>query len=301
MNENDIQIVETTVTPEVIYQQDKAAIDVQIATANAYPRNIKRATDNAIAIVTMDIETAKSCTYSVPRAGRAVTGVSIHAAKILAQQWKNLRLEAKVVSIDPKQVTSEAVCFDLENNIAIKVQVKRSIIGKSGRFSDDMITVTGNAANAIAMRNAILAVIPKGVVDKVYRAAMDTITGDVSDENKLMAKRKSVIDALKETYSVTEQEILRAVGKAAVGHITADDLVVLIGIGTAIKDGDTTVAEAFKGEKISAPKHNKNDLLTLFEQKKDKMPQKDIASAMRILDKDEVASYEKLFKMLNSI
>lgn len=301
MNENDIQIVETTVTPEVIYQQDKAAIDVQIATANAYPRNIKRATDNAIAIVTMDIETAKSCTYSVPRAGRAVTGVSIHAAKILAQQWKNLRLEAKVVSIDPKQVTSEAVCFDLENNIAIKVQVKRSIIGKSGRFSDDMITVTGNAANAIAMRNAILAVIPKGVVDKVYRAAMDTITGDVSDENKLMAKRKSVIDALKETYSVTEQEILRAVGKAAVGHITADDLVVLIGIGTAIKDGDTTVAEAFKGEKISAPKHNKNDLLTLFEQKKDKMPQKYIASAMRIIDNDEVASYEKLFKMLNSI
>lgn len=247
------------VSPEVIYQQDKAAIDMQITTAKAYPRNIKRSTDNALALVTMDAETAKTCTYSVPRGGKAITGPSVHLAKILAQVWGNLRVEAKVVDIDQKQVTSEAVCFDLENNLAIKTQVKRSIMGRTGRFSDDMITVTGNAANSIALRNAVLSVIPRAVVDKVYNAARQTITGDISDDTKLIAKRKQVVDALKDTYNVKEEEILKAIGKAAIQHITADDLITLIGIGTAIKDGDTTVDQAFKGGKTSAPEPTKED------------------------------------------
>lgn len=236
----------------VVYQQDKASLDVQITTAKAYPRNIKRATDNALAIVTMDTETAKTCNYSLPRGGRSISGPSVHLAKILAQVWGNLRVDAKVVNIDATHVTSESVCFDLENNLAIKTQVKRSIVGRQGRYNDDMITVTGNASNSIALRNAVLSVIPRAIVDKVYNAAKQTITGDVSDKTKLIAKRKQVIDGLKDTYGVTEKDILGAIGKAAIDHIDADDLVVLIGIGQAIRDGDTTIEFAFKKEPKTA-------------------------------------------------
>ena len=238
----------------VIYNQDKAFIDVQIATAKTYPRNLKRAVDNSIAIVTMDQETASTCTYSLPRGGKPITGPTVHLAKILAQQWGNLRCEAKVVEIGQKQITSQAVAFDLENNLAIKVEVKRSIMSKNGRFNDDMITVTGNAANAIALRNARLAVIPRAVVDKVYNEAKRTITGDLSDQTKLLAKRKKVFDGFKETYALTEQEILSAIGKAAVEHVTQADLVVLIGIGQAIKDGETTVNDAFRPKQTTAMK-----------------------------------------------
>lgn len=249
MNENEqIEKVEV-IDSSIVYSQDKAQIDVQIATAKAYPRNIKRAMENALAIVTIDKETAETCTYSVPRGGKPITGPSVHLAKILAQVWGNMRVEAKVVSIDATQVTSEAVCFDLETNLAIKTQVKRSIVGSKGRFNADMITVTGNAANSIAMRNAILSVIPKAIVDKVYNTAKAEITGDVSEPTKLIARRKQVFDGLKNTYELTEKEILSAIGKAAIDHVTADDLVVLIGIGRAIKDGDTDVDSAFKGKK----------------------------------------------------
>lgn len=235
---------------EVIYQQDRAQIDIQISTAKAFPRNIKRAIENSITIVTMDKETAATCTYSVPRGGKAITGPSVHLAKILAQNWGNLRIEAKVVGIDIKHITSQAVCFDLENNLAIKVEVKRSIMTKQGRMNDDMITVTGNAGNSIALRNAVLSVIPKAIVDNVYGEAKSKITGDVSDKTKLLARRKQVIDGLKDTYSLTEAEILSAVGKVSIDHITPDDLVVLIGLGTAIKDGDTNIETAFrKGSK----------------------------------------------------
>jgi hypothetical protein len=247
----------------VIYNQDKAVIDTQISTAKAYPRNMKKAVENSVFIVTLDEETAATCSYSLPRAGKVITGPTVHLAKIIAQNWGNLRIEAKVVSIDRTTLTSQAVAFDLENNLAIKVEVKRSIMTKTGRMNDDMITVTGNASNAIAMRNAILNVIPKAVVDKIYNEAKNKITGDLSDDTKLTVKRKKVFDGFKTTYDVSEQEVLQAIGKAAIEHITQDDLVVLIGIGQAIKDGDTTVDMAFRPKKTNALKEVKMEPIDL--------------------------------------
>ncbi len=248
MDQLEILKTEETST-EVLYQQDKAQVDIQISTAKVYPRNVSRAIENAVAIATMDEKTASTCTYSVPRGGKPITGPSVHLAKIIAQQWKNLRIESRVINIDNKHITSQGICWDLENNIAIKTEVKRSIMTKNGRMNDDMITVTGNAGNSIALRNAVFAVIPKSVVDKVYSEACKKIIGDVSDETKLIAKRKKVFDALKDTYNVTEEEILGSVGKKSITHITSEDLVVIVGIGAAIKDGDTTVDLAFKQNK----------------------------------------------------
>ena len=247
----------------VIYNQDKAVIDTQISTAKAYPRNMKKAVENSVFIVTLDEETASTCSYSLPRAGKVITGPTVHLAKIIAQNWGNLRIEAKVVSIDRTTLTSQAIAFDLENNLAIKVEVKRSIMTKTGRMNDDMITVTGNASNAIAMRNAILNVIPKAVIDKIYNEAKNKITGDLSDDTKLTVKRKKVLDGFKTTYDVSEQEVLQAIGKAAIEHITQDDLVVLIGIGQAIKDGDTTVDMAFRPKKTNALKEVKMEPIDL--------------------------------------
>lgn len=244
-------------TNDIAYLQEKGNMDVQISTAKAYPRNVKRAIDNSIVLVTMDEETAQTCAYSLPRGGKTITGATIHLAKILAQNWGNLRIEAKVVDVGAKNITSQAIAFDLENNLAIKVEVKRSITDRNGkRFSEDMIVVTGNACNSIAMRNAILSVIPKAVVDKVYNEAKRKITGDISDKVKLMAKRKQVMDGFKDVYGVSENEVLKVIGKASVDHIDADNLMTLIGLAQAIKDGDTSVEETFrpKKEQTSATK-----------------------------------------------
>lgn len=301
METQELELVQQ-VSPEVVYQQDKAAIDVQISTAKAYPRTVRRSLENALAIVTIDSTTAQSCTYSVPRGGKSITGPSVHLAKILAQCWGNLRIEAKVISVEATQVTSEAVCFDLENNIAIKTQVKRSIMGKHGRFSEDMVTVTGNAANSIALRNAILSVIPRGVVDKVYNAAKECITGDVSDKNKLLVKRKQVFEGLRDAYEISDKEILYAIGRAAVDFVTGDDLVVLIGIGQAIKDGDTTVEQAFKGQKTNgtAPVPTVEELQQLLEAKVEFLNKAEFDYAKRIIEKKEKDSYQKLFDQLTS-
>ena len=249
-----------------IYQGEKALIDSQIATAKAYPRNVSKAIDNCIATVLRSTDIAESCVYTVPRGvNKKVSGPSVNLAKIIMQFYGNFRAGARVVEIDARTLTSEAVAFDIESNVSVKIQVKRSIWGKEGRYSDDMIVVTGNAANAIALRNAIFAVIPKVLVDQIYAAAQKKIVGDVSTEEKLVAARVRMVTSFKDKYGIGEKEILFAIGKAAIEFITKDDLVTLAGIDTAIKEGDTTVEIAFKGKspEVEKPKEDRL-MLTLM-------------------------------------
>lgn len=226
---------------------ERANVDSQIATAKQYPRDLRRAINNSIAMATLDVPTAQSCGYALPRGGKPITGPSVHLAKLIVSNYGNIRAEAKVVQITDKQVISRGTCWDLENNVATAFEVRRSIVGRSGqRFSDDMITVTGNAANAIAYRNAVFSVIPKAITDKVYQAAQRTITGDLSDEDKIIARRKKCIDFFKDEFGISEQEVVMLCGKQTVNQIKANEIALLLGITQSLTDGDTTVDDLMK-------------------------------------------------------
>ncbi|HTI12483.1 MAG TPA: hypothetical protein VL832_28115 [Puia sp.] len=255
-----------TVDLSVVEAQDRALIDKQISTAKAYPRNIHRVRDNVVAIASMDEDTAKSCGYALPRDGKTIYGPSVHLARIVAQQYGNIRIDAKIADIDKTHVTGQATCIDLENNVGIRVEVKRRITGKGGlRFSEDMITVTGNAASSIALRNAVFAVIPKPLVDAGYKASQEKIIGKISNENDLIAKRKKTVDEFMKSYGVDEKAILEALGLREITQIKADQLKTLFGIWQGIKDGDTTVNEVFY------PNKGKEDQIN---DKKDEMREK---------------------------
>lgn len=236
----DVQIVQVDAV-------ERANVDSQVATAKRYPRDIRRSIDNSVVMATMNQETAQSCSYALPRGGKPITGPSVHLAKIIVSNWGNMRTEAKVVQITDKQVISRGTCWDLETNVASVFEVRRSIIGKNGqRFSDDMITVTGNAANSIAYRNAVFAVIPKAITDRVYYAAQKIITGDLSDSDKLLKVRTGILNNFKNNYGITEEEVVKMCGKQTVNQIGADEISMLMGTIQALKDGDTTVDELMK-------------------------------------------------------
>lgn len=236
---------------------ERANVDSQVATAKQYPRDLARSVNNSIAMATMDYATAQSCGYALQRGGKPITGPSVHLAKLIVSNWGNMRAEAKVVQITDKQVISRGTCWDLENNVATAFEVRRSIVGKNGkRFSDDMITVTGNAANSIAYRNAVFSVIPKAITDKVYQAAQHFVTGDLSDEEKLVARRKNCIDFFKDEYGITEQEVVMLCGKQTINQIKAEQIALLLGITQSLKDGDTTVDELMKPYRKEENKKN---------------------------------------------
>lgn len=233
----DVQIVQVDAV-------ERANVDSQVATAKQYPRSIKRSIDNSIVIATMDAETAQSCGYALPRGGKPITGPSVHLAKIIVSNWGNMRTESKVVQITDKQIISRGTAWDLETNVASAFEVRRNIVDSKGkRFSDDMITVTGNAANSIAYRNAVFSVIPKAMVDKVYKAAQKYITGDLSDEEKLIKRRTDAINYFNDEYGITEAEVIKLCGKHTVQQIKANEIALLLGMVQSLKDGDTTVDE----------------------------------------------------------
>ena len=226
---------------------EKANVDVQVSTAKQFPRNVTRAIQNSIVMATIDPETAQMMRYALPRGGKPITGPSVHLAKLIVSNWGNVRAEAKVVQITDSQVVSRGTCWDLENNVATAIEVRRNIKGKGGqRFSDDMITVVGNAANSIAFRNAVFSVIPKAVTDKVYRAAQECITGDLSDEAKLLQKRTNCLKFFNDEYGITEEEVIKLCGKQTVNQIKAEEIALMLGIYQSLKDGDTTVEEVME-------------------------------------------------------
>lgn len=220
----------------------RAEIDTQIATAKSYPRSVAAFKKSALAMATLDEETAASCFYSLPRGGKPITGPSIRLAEIIGSAWGNIRYGSRVVADDGRIITAQGICTDLEKNISATVEVGRRVTGKNGRrFSDDMIVVTGNAACSIALRNAIFKVVPMSFVKDVLDKAREVAIGNA---HTLEARRASVV-AYFGKMGLTPERVFAAVGKASIEDVGLDELAVLSGLKTAIHDGDTTVDEAF--------------------------------------------------------
>lgn len=221
---------------------DRAAIDVQITTAKRFPRDISRCKRDALTLATMDEDTAGSMFYALRRDGKVIDGPSARLAEVIAYSWQNLRVESDIIGIDDKHITAMGACFDLERNVAVRVRVKRRITTKEGRkFSDDMIVVTGNAAASIALRNAVFKVVPFALVKPIYQAARLTAIGEAESHAGLVDKWLAYFAKM----GVVEEKVCAFLGHRGKDAITNDDLFTLAGLKTALKDGETTIEEAF--------------------------------------------------------
>lgn len=228
-------------------QLNSSEIDVQIATANKYPRSITRFRQQVLELATLDEDTAGQMFYKLPRGRdnnnnpKFIEGPSIRLAEIAAASYKNLRFGSRIIQTEDRFITAQGFCHDLENNIAVAVEVRRRITGKNGeRFNDDMIQVTGAAASSIALRNAIFRIIPKAYYHEALEKAKLTCLG----KNKTMAElRKIALDWFKKKGATDQQvfDMLNIKGEADLGE---EELVTLRGLVNAIKEGSITLENA---------------------------------------------------------
>jgi predicted Zn-ribbon and HTH transcriptional regulator len=219
-----------------------AEIESQIATAKRYPRDIKIFKERLMSMANLDQETAEGCYYALPRSGKAIDGPSVRLAEIALACYQNCVAEADVLMEDERFIYAMGQCRDLENNIAVRIKVRRRITTKEGkRYNDDMIAVTANAACAIALRNAIFKVIPGAYIKPVFNKVKQTAVGEAQS----LANRRAEVIARLTKFGVTEDRILRVLNRRSIEEVTFDDVAILIGLSTAIKDGDTTVEGAF--------------------------------------------------------
>ena len=221
---------------------NRSEIEAQLDAAHRYPRSMKRFLVEAIGMATISEEVAESCIYSVPREGKQITGPSVRIAEICASAYGNLQIGTRVVDTDETTVTAQGVAWDMERNMRVTIEIKRRITGKSGkRFSEDMIILTGNAAAAIAKRNAIFNVVPRAYVNEVYSKARNVAVGN----STTMTSRRMAVFANFQKLGVTSEQVLAKVGKPSIEDIDLEALETLIGIGTAIRDGSTKIDDVF--------------------------------------------------------
>lgn len=240
-NSNIIEVPQA----DLIKAADMAEIDIQIATAKKYPRNINQALEKIVTYGAMDKETAMDCFYYLSRQGQDINGLSIRMAEIVASCWGNLRVATRIMSNDGKTITAQAMCHDLETNVAVCKEVKRSILTKDGRtFSMDMQVVTGNAASAIAFRNAVLAVVPKAITRSATERIKAIAEGKETDPKQLKEDTRVAL-AYWQGKGVTMQQVAYFLGLPDTTGITQEHLFKLHGCANAINEGTTTVKESF--------------------------------------------------------
>lgn len=253
MNENENENVERpdSGTLAVI---TGAEIDSQIATARRFPRHttaqqVAKVRESIRSLATQSEQIASECFYAVPRDGKMTEGPSIRFAEIVVANWGNCRAGARVVAEERDHIIAQGVFHDLETNAAITREVKRRITKKDGRrFSADMIATTGNAACAVAMRNAVFGGVPRAywndILDDVRRASI----GDA----KTHASKRAAAMAYLQKMGATEAMVLGLLKRQSATDITGDDLTMLRGIANAIRDGETTVDAAFAPPEVAA-------------------------------------------------
>jgi len=243
---NEVQVVETSHTDTALYLLTKAEVDTQIATARAFPRSITAFREKAMGMATLTEDIAASCTYSMPRAGKALEGPSVRLAEIVVANYGNVRAAARVIDNDGKTVTAQGICHDLETNYCTTVEVKKRITDKHGKtFSEDMQVVTGNAACAIAFRNAVFKVIPAALVADIYEQAKLVAKGTAAT---LKDRRMKAVAWFNE-QGVKDAQLCEVLGIKKVDDIDLDKLSILNGMRSALKNGETTVKEMFYPEK----------------------------------------------------
>lgn len=248
----------------------KAEIDMQISTAKAYPRDITMFVRNATTLATLDVDTAISCLYSLPRQGKMIEGASVRLAEIIFSTYKNVRAGAEIISNNGKQIVSRGYAYDLEANTYYSCDVTRSIIDKNGKqYNESMQVTTGNAANAIAFRNAIYKIIPMAITKSIILKVKGVIKGSIKD---IVTRRANAVKYF-EDLGVKKELVFEKLEVKGIEGIGEDELITLLGFINAINNNETTIEDCFpkvKPESDKSKEAEKNIEAELLKTSKEK-------------------------------
>lgn len=237
------ELVESNVTAIA-----RAEIDSQVATAHAFPRDIKKFLSEAELTVTLNEDIAASCIWSLPRKNKGkqefLKGPSIRLAEILISCYGNFYAQTRLIEIGSKTVTVEGVAWDIEKNVKISQTLTENI---NGEFKD-AAKLTAAAASSKVLRNVAYRVIPKSYVDHIYTIATKFAVGD----QKTLHTRVKGLIARFQQMQIDQEKIFTFFGKQKIEDFNLTDVENLIGIGTAIKEGALHIDAAFSMDESNA-------------------------------------------------
>lgn len=219
---------------------NKSEVEAQLDAAHRYPRSFTKFVREAQTLGISSQEVAKSCMYTLERKDKHgkkifIVGPSVRLAEICSSTYTNLHVGSRPVDVGETTVTSQGVCWDVERNVRVITECIRRITTSGGkRYGEDMVVMTQNAASAIARRNAVFQTIPRSLIDEIFRRVREVATG----EKKTMEEKRADVVTSFNRLGISIDRVLAKLDRAELGDITIEDIEVLIGYGTRIKEGD---------------------------------------------------------------
>lgn len=233
--------------PSAIEAINRAEVDIQISTAQKYPRSIQKFISRARDLVSLDEETAGSCIYRRPvgRSGgemKYAEGMSIRMAEIVASCYGNLRYGSQLVEDTERRVVARGVAHDIESNVMAHVEVVESTVKSDGRpYDERMRVVVAKAALSKAARDAVFKVVPRALCKTLEDAARAVALGQ---SVAIETRRERAMDWATK-LGVSKERVFSALGVKGEADLTDDHLTTMLGLRTSLKEGDITVEEAF--------------------------------------------------------
>lgn len=239
----ELQIAKTTA-------EVRAEIEGAIVSAKNFPRN-EAAACQGIIDACKNPKLARIARYSYKRGTGKVEGISVNLAREAARIWENIRFGLSILRDDEDERTIEGWAWDVQTNTKITMQdsFKKLIYRKKGGYikpdERDLRELT-NRRGAIAVRNCLLQLIPKYILDEAEDTCIEAITGSIKDPK---ATARKLVKAFA-NFGVTV-EMIEGYLEHFIDLITKEEIVDLQGVYTSIKDGNSKREEYFNLAKPS--------------------------------------------------
>lgn len=222
--------------------------------AKRFPRD-EQAAAGALLRAADRVGFAERASYAYPRGGSTITGPSIILAREFMRAWGNIESGFAVIDANDEWTTIEAWAIDLQTNARKREQRRfRSKIQRKNYKTKETEWVVpderdyGELVNrnaAKAERNAILALMPRDVVDDCLDRCLKTLAA-VAD-GRIKADPERVVRNILATYQaigVTRVQLEEKIGCTLEG-MSGEKLEELRGIYRGISSGEVEVSSAF--------------------------------------------------------
>jgi hypothetical protein len=215
---------------------------------------------------------AKAATYSVPRGGKPIIGLSIRFAEVAARCMGNLPVETQTIYDSDNERIVRVTVTDLETNVTwsrdltIKKTVERKQLARGQRplgdrvnsygdrvyivpGTDDDVAVKEAAAISKAVRTLILRLIPGHIQDEAEALCLQIARDQAAKDPD--GERMRMLDAFAR-YSILPSDLADYLGHTT-ERLSPAEITELRAIYQAIGDGETTWQEVLENKPKAQP------------------------------------------------
>jgi hypothetical protein len=204
------------------------------------PRNL----DKVVAAVLREAEFAGDAFYySFPMGGKKIEGPSIGLAMAVAREWSNCAVPVEYYETATEWVFN-AHFVDLERGFTVsRVFRKKKGKGVFKKLEDDRAEdMTFQAAQSRAIRNVVLAGVPRWLTDQAKERAKDAVLKGISKEGLAVATDKAL--KFLAGYGISEERVILVLGKPK-HEWASEDIASLRGMASQLRDGQAAPAQLF--------------------------------------------------------